>query len=353
MPADALAHRQTIDTSIPLIRPHFLEFRSPWYFGPSLARQRSMKSALADLRPKKQARRKVAVTPIHRVNEAAQLGQFIPLHYHGQMLANEQRMQPFHEAIDLLVPRNCHVVELGGGTGVMSFFAAKHARKVTLVERLPHVAAAARRLLAANGVAEKVTVIEMDARDFVPDEPADVVICEMLHAALVREKQIEVLQRFKSQHEIQFGCRIPLIIPEASILAVQPIYQPYDFHGYHAPVPFFFEAGAAGVSTVEMGQPWIYAVIQYVEELPETFAADTVLTVERTGTVNALRFITKVPVGIFPNEMRSVDWHMPYMSLALPHPIAVSVGDLLRVSFQYDAGDSIEALQSSLKAQVV
>lgn len=312
-----------------------------------------MKPAVADLHAKKHPRRSKAVTPIHRVNDLAQLGQFIPLHYHGQMLANERRMAPFHEAIDRLVPNNSHVVELGGGTGVMSFFAAKHARRVTLVERLPHVAAAARHLLAANGVSDKVTVIEADARDFLPDEPADIVICEMLHSALVREKQIEVLQRFKAQHEAHFGRRVPRIIPEATILAVQPIFQPYDFHGYHAPVPFFFEAGAQGVSTLEMGQPFIYSVIQYAEDLPESFSVDAQIIAERDGSINALRFITKVPVGIFPEEFRSADWHMPYMSLALPHPVPVSMGDLLRVRFQYDAGETIESLQSTLMVNVL
>lgn len=307
-----------------------------------------MKPAVANLRASKQPRRSQDVTPIHRVNDAAQLGQFIPLHYHGQMLANEQRMGPFHESIDRLVPKNSHVVELGGGTGVMSFFAAKHARRVTLVERLPHVAAAARHLLAANGVSGKVTVVEGDAGDFIPDEPADVVICEMLHSALVREKQIEVLKRFKAQHEGRFGLRIPRIIPEATILAVQPVFQPYDFHGYYAPVPFFFEAGAQGVSTKEMGQPHIYSVIQYTQDLPERFVVDTPVVIEQAGNVNALRFITKVPVGLFADELRSADWHMPYMSLALARPVSVGIGDMLRIRFQYDPGDTIESLQSSL-----
>lgn len=312
-----------------------------------------MKTALAVPRPKKQLRQRVEVTPIHRVNDAAQLGQFIPLHYHGQMLANEQRMNPFHEAIAKRVPIDSHVVELGGGTGVLSFFAAKRARKVTMVERLPHVAAAARRLLAANGVSNKVTVVEADARDFVPDEPADVVICEMLHSSLLREQQIEVLSRFKAQHEAQFNRRVARIIPEASILAVQPIFQPYDFHGYYAPVPFFFEAGAVGSNTIEMGEPYVYSVIEYTEVLPESFALDGILVVNQTGTVNALRFITKIPVGIFAEERRSADWHMPYMSLALPRQLTVSIGDILHVSFQYDAGASIESLQSCIQATLL
>jgi len=309
-----------------------------------------MKPALADARSKLNPAAPPKVAPLHRVDDDAHLGQYIPLHYHGQMLANEQRMAPFHEAIDKLVPIGAHVVELGGGTGVMSFFASKRARRVTMVERLPHVAAAARRLLAANGVADKVSVVEADARHFMPDEPADVVICEMLHVALVREKQIEVLKAFKAQHEAKFDRRVPRIIPEASILAVQPIFQPYDFHGYYAPVPFFFEAGIPGVNTIEMGQPKVYSTIDYVHELPESFSVEERMVAERPGWINALRFITKNPVGIFPSEQRSADWYMPYMSLALPTPISVEAGDAIRIRFQYDAGASVESLQSSLQA---
>ncbi|HEY5960887.1 MAG TPA: methyltransferase domain-containing protein [Polyangiaceae bacterium] len=309
-----------------------------------------MKRALADATGKAHFRRKLGVSPIHRVDEEAQLGQFIPLHYHGQLLANEQRMAPFREAIEHIVPLGGHVVELGGGTGVLSFFAAKRARRVTMVERLPHVAAAARRLLAMNGVSNTVTVVEDDARNFVPDEPADVVICEMLHSALLRESQIEVIQQFQLHHEAQFQTRVPRVIPEATILAVQPVYQPYDFHGYHAPVPFFFEAGAIGTPTIEMGQPYIYSVLEYAGEVGDSFALDDRLIAERDGTINALRFITKVPVGLFQDEMRSVDWHLPYMCLPIPIPIKVQIGDSIRVRFQYEAGASIESLMSSLQA---
>jgi predicted RNA methylase len=309
-----------------------------------------MKPALAALRPKTHGRRTVEVSPLHRIDDDAHLGQFIPLHYHGQMLANELRMAPFREAIEKLVPLDSHVVELGGGTGVMSFFASKRARKVTMVERLPHVAAAARRLLAANGASSKVTLVEADARNFIPEEPVDVVICEMLHAALLREKQIDVLQRFKIRHLAKFGKRIPVIIPEATLLAVQPVYQQYDFNGYHAPVPFFLEAGAAGLYTLEMGPPQIYSVVDYIEELPEMFAMDKELSVDKAGTVNSVRFITKNTVGLFPCERRSADWHMPYLSIPLPQAIPVSAGESLRVRFQYDAGGSIESLQSSLQA---
>jgi len=292
------------------------------------------------------------VSPLYRVDETAHLGQFIPLHYHGQMLSDEGRMSSFEEAIAKLVPEGAHVVELGAGTGVMSFFASRRARKVTCIERLAHVAAAARRLLAANGVADKVTVVVGDARTFLPEEPADVVICELLHAGLLREKQTEVVAGFKERHEQHFGRIVPRIIPEASILAVQPVFQPHDFHGYHAPLPLFFEPGSVHSNTVEMGAPEIYSFVEYLGEIPSSLAVDGTMTVLRSGTVNALRFITKNVVGIFVDERRSADWHMPYMSIPLPEPIAMMAGEQLHVSFKYDTGGSIESLMSSLTARL-
>jgi protein arginine N-methyltransferase 1 len=291
--------------------------------------------------------------PIHRVDDDEQLGQFIPLHYHGQMLADERRMSAFHEAITKLVPEGSHVVELGAGTGVLGFFASQRARQVICVERLPHVAAAARRFLDANGATDRVTVVDADARTFMSDEPVDVLICELLHVALLREKQAEVIASFRARHEAHFGRSIPLIIPEASILAVQPVCESYDFHGYHAPVPLFMEPGSIHANTIEMGAPEVYAMVEYLSDIPGTFSIDGCLRADHDGTVNALRFITKNVVGIFVGERRSVDWHMMYMSLPLAQPIAVRVGDRVRVRFRYETGGSVESLTAALQGELM
>ena len=52
------------------------------------------------------------------------LGQYIPLLYHYNMLQDNDRVGAFQEAIHLLVQPDMHVVELGGGTGILSSFAA-------------------------------------------------------------------------------------------------------------------------------------------------------------------------------------------------------------------------------------
>ena len=58
-----------------------------------------------------------------------------------------------------------HVLDLGAGTGVLSFFAAQQGARVTAVEREPGVFEAAREALARN-VGPAVTLVHADARNY-------------------------------------------------------------------------------------------------------------------------------------------------------------------------------------------
>ena len=59
-------------------------------------------------------------------NRIRDLGQFIPLHYHFQMLSDNNRMAAFSAAIKHVVKPNHRVVDLGSGTGVMSLSGDKN-----------------------------------------------------------------------------------------------------------------------------------------------------------------------------------------------------------------------------------
>ena len=64
--------------------------------------------------------------------ESCYLGQFIPVHYHHNMLMDQNRMHSFKSAIHYSVFPGAKVLELGGGTGVLSFFAAQKASQSLL-----------------------------------------------------------------------------------------------------------------------------------------------------------------------------------------------------------------------------
>jgi protein arginine N-methyltransferase 1 len=277
------------------------------------------------------------------------LGQFIPLHYHYQMLLDQSRMNGFQQAIERAVAPGAKVVELGGGTGVMSFFAAKKASKVWCVERNPQLAGAARRFLEMNRASDRVEVVEADATEFVPPGEVDVVICEMLHSALLREKQIQIINAFKRNYKAKVSPKLPIFIPEATILGVQPVEQNFTFHGYAAPMPVFFEPHLKDTGTISLTDPMVYALFEYRNELKEQFSFQMSVKCAQGGTLNALRFVTKNVLSINVETNATIDWHNFYMIIPIEQPFSVATGDRISIAFAYRAGDSIEALAGSMK----
>lgn len=277
--------------------------------------------------------------------EHLELGQFIPFIYHHNMLADPARMSAFYNAINFAVPTGSKVLDLGGGTGVLSFFAAQRATQVWCVERNPELVQAARRLLAINPGAERVEVILADAFDYLPPEPVDVVICEMLHVGMLREKQVPVLASFKRRYLEKFGAPLPLFLPEAFLQAVQPVHQSFDFNGYYAPVPSLQDPSAFHQRTRELAEPVLFQIADYGTTLPMDCAWQGVITLKHGGSLNALRFITKNVLTIVEAEQRSIDWFSQYLILPLSDPLEVTAGRQISVSFSYTLGDPIATLK--------
>lgn len=285
--------------------------------------------------------------------ESCYLGQFIPLHYHHNMLMDGRRMHGFKAAIDHAVFPGAKVLELGGGTGVLSWFAAAKADKVWCVEFNPDLVSEARRLLSRNREGHKVEVIHADAFEFLPPEPVDVVICEMIHVGMLREKQVQMIESFKQRYRQRFGSKLPRFVPEAAVMAVQPLQQEFDFHGYQAPIVQFQEPSAIQSATVELAAPSVYSILDFNEAVDEHIRWEGRFAMSQDGNVNALRFITKNILAIQMQQSSTIDWLNHYMVLPLAEPIRVRAGDTLRVAFQYRAGGSIPSLQQALRAEAV
>jgi type I protein arginine methyltransferase len=281
------------------------------------------------------------------IPEEMLLGQFIPLHYHFNMLRDQSRMLPFREAIERTVPAGGRVLELGGGTGVLSWFAAQRASKVWCVERNPALVRAARSFLANNPGGERVEVVHADAMSYLPPEPVDVVICEMLHVALIREKQLEVLQSFKDRYIRAFGPRLPTFIPDATVMGIQLLQQEFSFCDYVAPVPLFEPPGPH-----ETGRPLaeaqIYSTLSYETEFSTEFDWESQFLIQQPGMLNAMGFLTNNFLAFVLDEARGIQWPMNQLVLPLAQPLQVATGDAISVRLNYRAGCPLEELQESL-----
>jgi protein arginine N-methyltransferase 1 len=285
--------------------------------------------------------------------ESCYLGQFIPVHYHHNMLMDQNRMHGFKSAINYAVFPGAKVLELGGGTGVLSWFAAATAAKVYCVEFNPDMVKEARKMLAMNPNGHKVEVVHADAFEYLPPEPVDVVICEMIHVGMLREKQVEVIESFKQRYLARFGGPLPVFLPEAVIMAVQPLQQEYDFEGFYAPIVQFQETGVIHPGTVELAAPLVYSILDFNQPTDMTIAWEGKFVVEKNGTVNALRFVTKNILAVVSERSTTIDWLNHYMALPLAKPVQARAGDVLQVSFQYRAGGSIPSLEASIRADLV
>jgi predicted RNA methylase len=84
-----------------------------------------------------------------------------------------------------------YVVDIGTGSGVLAIMAAKAgARKVIGVDVNRESIGYARRAAVINNVNDRVDFVTRHFSDFIPDERADLVICEMLSSIMLIEQQV-------------------------------------------------------------------------------------------------------------------------------------------------------------------
>ncbi|MGC4002532.1 MAG: hypothetical protein QM811_05065 [Pirellulales bacterium] len=185
---------------------------------------------------------------------------------------------------------------------------------------------------------------------YLPPEPVDVVICEMLHVALIREKQLDVLHDFKTRYLAAFGPKLPRFIPDTTLLGVQPVQQDFRFLGYEATVPMFAPPGFRH-DCRGLADPQVYGTISYEEELPEILEWSGNLPIHTAGTLNALQFQTKNFLAFDYAEERGVEWPMNQLVLPLDEPLTVRAGEDVRIAFRYRSGAPLESLQAALSVK--
>lgn len=256
---------------------------------------------------------------------------------HASMLLGQKaRLAKFDQAIRQIVKTNDYVVDIGTGSGILAIMAAKAgARKVTGIDINQESVEYARQAAALNGVADKVEFIERHFSDFLPDESADVVICEMLSSILLIEQQVPA-----SYHAINNILKPDgLIIPQSATIYIVPVECPvmverFTFEQLQFP---------SVVQTVSPDLVKDLADIQVLHELDLTkptsdFGIDKTLVfrIVNDGVIHGL-------VGLFESELyEDIKLNMEdgwkQLFLPLQEPVEVSTGDKFSVRVAYTPG---------------
>ncbi len=133
-----------------------------------------------------------------------------PALYYQDMLGDRRRMQRYRAAIEQTVKPGDVVVDLGTGLGVLAIMAAQAgAARVYAVDLRPQVIPFAERVIAANGCADIVTLIEANATELELPEDVDVIVNELIGDFGTDENIYECVQAVATRYLKPGGRVVP------------------------------------------------------------------------------------------------------------------------------------------------
>lgn len=265
------------------------------------------------------------------------------LDYHLSMLLDTARMDSYRRAIDATVKPGDIVVDIGCGSGVLTFMACEAgAERVYAIEGGP-IIDVARELAADNGFADRVEFLSGWSVDVGLPEPADVLITETIGNAGLDEGIVawtaDARERLLRPGAAMLPQRLRVWVAAAQSFDDHALVAdwstpslPYDYGAAHrrAAHTLWFADLTPGHL---LGQPELAADIDLVTACNEATTAAGHLRVDRGGTLHGLAcwFDSLLSAGVTvdnspPREGSS--WSQGFLPLA--EPLSVAAGDEFR-----------------------
>jgi SAM-dependent methyltransferase len=150
--------------------------------------------------------------------------------YHRELLADETRTNAFREAITRVVRPGDVVVDLGCGSGILSFFACQAgAARVYSIDQT-HAADVASLLARHNDFGDRITVLHGEAKTIDLPERANVLLSETLGVAGLDEGIAEIVADARSRF-LEPDARI---IPQRVGVSIVPVEVEHEYEKHVA-----------------------------------------------------------------------------------------------------------------------
>ena len=274
---------------------------------------------------------------------------------HRQYLADAVRVDAYRRAIAEVVGPGAVVLDLASGTGILGLLAcAAGAARVYAMEQSGLVELA-RQVAAANGFADRVTVLKGVSRDLVLPERVDAIVCDQIGHFGVEARLVPDLADARDRFLKPGGALVPARVE----LVVAPIdapalYQQIDFWTGR---PCGFDFSAARLWAANSGYPTEFSRDQLIGRPVSSAAIDTrtmttapfecraALAVARAGTLHGVGgwFSARLsPSATLTNSpIASTRIARRQAFFPIDRPVAVARGDEVRVRMHIVPADLV------------
>lgn len=268
---------------------------------------------------------------------------------HRLLLTDKFRMAFFKKTIAANIKAGHKVVELGAGTGILSFLAAECGAIVTAVEYDRNNFENLRKNISNNGLSEKVRPIHADAKYYVANEAQDFIICEMCHCGFLVERQINIINSFLISHREKFGA-IPEVIPSRAVMEFDLICCEYMFYDYNIKTVHYEDPYSEDESFIApVSEKVVYAAIDYRAKLPdETIRKRGSFKTIREGSINTLR------LSMFISQSEALNssgdrWFLSNIHFPLTDSFNAGCGETIEYEIEYKAGSPLQNFNFTMK----
>ena len=269
------------------------------------------------------------------------------IEYHRTMLADSVRNRAFYEALKrVVVPGRSIVADIGCGTGILGFMAAKlGAKQVFLLEK-SEIVDVARKLARHNGI-RNIEIVPAHSAEVEPPVRCHIVVSETLGNYAFEENIIDTMRDVRERYLEPDGVLIPARVAQYMAPVVNPRYHrdlstwdevgfgldftPAKTKGFHNLYVRTFEpkdlldGGASAVC---------WDRVDFMKQPKTTRSGDAAFTVKKPVTIGgvALWWTTELADGISlgtgPADPKT---HWEQLYLPALEPIALAAGETLRV----------------------
>jgi hypothetical protein len=287
--------------------------------------------------------------------------------YHYRMLMDSTRVEAYRRAINRVVRPGQHVVEVGTGTGILAALAAQAGARVTAIERYA-VLEMAREVVRRSGVEDRVEFIRGRSDLVAVDEPADLLLTELVGNRILNEGLLEVTldarqrmlrpgaqllpRRIAILAQLCFSGRFAHLARELERLAgryrvdLSPLAE--WVQASMAAGTLIWEQGADEGQLETLSDEAVAVDLDLRRIESAEFSSEFALQARRGGEINAvvLSFVLDLHDGIeltTRGPQHNLHWNRPV--IMLPVPVAVLPGDKLRFRLSYELGTDIRLVQ--------